>query len=117
MQKELGSYQRRAFLNDHPPVLTRVLLGSTESEVTLLAGTVLGLDDDGKHYAYDSDFDASCILAEDATIPTSGDQWAMAYLHAAVVVPGLIWNDGISAADQKTALAQLRAKGIYASEG
>ncbi|MDR2891607.1 MAG: head decoration protein [Deltaproteobacteria bacterium] len=113
--KNLGTYQRRAFLKDHPPVLARVLLGSTGTETTVLSGTVLG-NKDGKHFIYASDQTASCILAEDTTVPASGDQWAMAYVHAAVVAPELIWDEGVSAEQQKTALTALRGMGIYASE-
>ena len=119
MQKDLGSYQRRTFLKDHPPVLDQVLLGSEDEEepTTLLAGTVLGFDDDEKkYYPWKKGLEASCILAEDVTVPAVGDQYASVYVHAAVVRPLLTWGDGVSAADQKDALEQLRAKGIYLSE-
>jgi len=112
---EIARYQRRAFLKDHPPVLARLLIGSTGGESTLLAGSVLGLKD-GKHGAYATGTQAAAILAEDVTVPATGDIYALAYLHAAVVVSELIWADGVSAADQKTALAALRGQGIYANE-
>lgn len=111
----LGSYQRRGFLKDHPPVLARVLIGSTGTEATLLAGTVLGVSD-GKHAIYAAGQTAACILAEDTVVPAAGDQWAMAYVHAAVVAPELTWGEGVSAEQQKTALTALRGVGIYASE-
>lgn len=114
--KQLASYQRRAFLKDHPPVTERVLIGSTGSETAILAGTVFGLKT-GKHEPWTSASDAvSCILAEDVTVPASGDVYGLAYVHAAVIAPELIWADGVSATDQKNALADLRALGLYASE-
>ena len=113
--KDIGSYQRRVFVKDHPPVLQRVLIGSTGTELDLLAGAVLGLKD-GKHGAYASTMEVSCILAEDVTVPASGDIYALAYVHAAVITPELIWADGVTAEQQKSALAALRGVGIYASE-
>ncbi len=115
--QDLGRYQRKAFLKDHPPVAARLLIGSTGSEATLLAGSVLGLKaEDGKHYAYTAGTQAAAILAEDVTVPASGDIYALAYLHAAVVAPELIWAESVSADQQKTALAALRGQGIYANE-
>lgn len=111
----IGSYQRRVFVKDHPPVLQRVLIGSTGTEHTLLAGTVLGLKDD-KHGAYTTDNDVACILAEDVTVPASGDIYALAYMHVAVIAPELVWADGVTADQQKAALKALRGVGIYASE-
>ena len=113
--KQIASYQRRAFLKDHPPVLARVLIGSTGTEHDLLAGTVLGLAD-GKHAAFTGDTGASVILAEDVTVPASGDKYAQAYAHAAVVAPELLWDESVTAEQQKAALEQLRLRGIYASE-
>jgi hypothetical protein len=126
--KDLASYTRRGFLKDHPPVSKRVLLGSGAAEVTLLAGTVLGVKRaDGKAYAYTAAtttvetvttpvYDADCILAEDVTVPVSGDAYALAYVHAAVIDSELVWADGVTAEQQKAALKALRLKGIYASE-
>ncbi len=113
--KDIGSYQRRVFVKDHPPVLQRVLIGSTGTEHVLLPGTVLGLKD-GKHGAYTSTADVNCILAEDVTVPASGDMYALAYMHAAVIAPELIWAEGVTAEQQKAALTALRGVGIYASE-
>jgi hypothetical protein len=126
--KELASYTRRGFLKDHPPVSKRVLLGSGAAEVTLLAGTVLGIKTaDGKYYAYTAAtttannvttpvYEADCLLAEDLTVPSSGDAYALAYVHAAVIDAELVWAEGVTADQQKAALKALRAKGIYASE-
>ena len=113
--KDIANYQRRGFLKDHPPVTQRVLIASTGTERTLLSGTVLGLKN-GKHDAFIATAEASCILAEDITVPAAGDAYALAYTHAAVVAPELLWADGVSATDQQTALVALRGKGIYASE-
>lgn len=113
--KNLGSYQRRVFVKDHPPVLQRVLLGSTGTEHVLLAGSVLGLKE-GKHGAFTTGTEVACILAEDVTVPASGDIYALAYMHAAVIAPELVWADGVTADQQKTALTALRGVGIYASE-
>ena len=111
----IGTYQRRVFVKDHPPVLQRVLIGSTGTETVLLPGTVLGLKD-GKNGAYTAAHEVSCILAEDVTVPASGDIYALAYVHAAVIAPELIWADGVTAEQQKSALTALRGVGIYASE-
>jgi hypothetical protein len=126
--KHLATYARRGFLKDHPPIGKRVLLGSGAQEVTLLAGTVLGVKAaDGKLYAYTAAtvtvddvttpvYDADCLLAEDITVPASGDIYALAYVHAAVIDAELVWADGVTAEQQRAALKVLRAKGIYASE-
>lgn len=114
--KKIATYERRAFLKDHPPVLERKLIASTGSETTYLAGAVLGLKS-GKHELWGPDSDwASCILAEDAIVPATGDVWALCYVHAAVIASELVWADGVSATDQKKALDELRALGLYASE-
>ncbi|MDR0477666.1 MAG: head decoration protein [Desulfobulbaceae bacterium] len=115
----IAKYQRKAFLKDHPPVLARALLGSTGSEQTLLAGTVLGIKEDGKQYAYSGDGDdmeARSILAEDVTIPASGDKYALTYVHCDAVAAELIWDDSVSAAGQYDALDELHSNGIYAAE-
>jgi hypothetical protein len=125
--KQLAKYERRVFLKDHPPVTKRVLIGSTGAEYTLLAGTVLGIKAaDGKSYAYTAAmttdetpapvYEVDCLLAEDVTVPAAGDMYALAYMHAAVIAPEMLWADGVTAAQQQTALAALRSKGIYAGE-
>jgi hypothetical protein len=125
--KQLASYTRRGFLKDHPPVVKRVLLGSGAAEATLLAGTVLGVKADGKYYAYTAVavevdevmvpvYEADCLLAEDVTVPASGDAYALAYVHAAAIDSELVWADGVSAEQQKAALKALRLKGIFAGE-
>jgi hypothetical protein len=105
------------FQKDHPPVFERALLGSTGSEKTLLAGTVLGIRD-GKQFIFTATagMEAHSILAEDVIVPASGDQYALTYTHAAVIAPELIWDEGVTATQQKTALEALRVKGIHASE-
>ena len=46
--------------------------------------------------------------------PAGGGATADVYVHASMVAQELIFADGVSAADEQTALAALRAKGIYA---
>lgn len=105
--KEIARYERRVFLKDHPPVTERVLIASSGEDRTLLAGTVLGVDA-GKHDAWTDGKEASCVLAEDVDVPAAGDAYALAYVHAALIAPELTWADGVSATDQKTALAAQR---------
>ena len=40
--QHIETYQRKAFLRDHPPVMVKVELASQAEEQTLLAGAVLG---------------------------------------------------------------------------
>ncbi len=124
--QELGKYQRRALLKSHDPVHDRKLIASDTEAATYLPGTVLGLDPTTDKYipwvkevgaeGSKKSVTAPCVLAEDITVPASGDAWGLVYVHAAVLASELIWADGLSAADQKTALADLAAMGIYASE-
>ncbi|MCL2791086.1 MAG: head decoration protein [Desulfobulbus sp.] len=115
--EHLASYQRKAFLKDHPPVFARALLGSTGAEQMLLAGTVLGIKKDGKQYVYvDDEMEAHSILAENVIVPPSGGQYTLTYAHAAVVAPELIWDSSVTATQQQAALADLRLKGIFAAE-
>ena len=113
--REIARYEQRVFLKDHPPVTQRVLIASNGSERALLAGTVLGVDQ-GKHDAWTASATVSCVLAEDIDVPASGDAYALAYVHAALIAPELVWAEGVSATDQKTALEAMRGKGLYASE-
>jgi hypothetical protein len=114
---DIATYQRKTFLKDHPPVFARALLASSGAEQTLLAGTVLGISDDGKVHAYVAgDMLPHAVLAEDVVIPASGDKYALIYVHAAVIAPELVWHDDVSAAQQRAALDRLRTIGIYVSE-
>lgn len=113
--QHLESYQRPAFLRDHPPILARMILASTGSEEVYLAGTVLGRDADdnlGPWTAASTGVEG--VLAGDVTVPAGGGASADVYVHAGVVAQELIFADGVSAADEQTALAALRVKGIYA---
>lgn len=113
--QRLDSYQRPAFLKDHPPIMQRMILASTGSEEVYLAGTVLGRDSEGNLGPWKaSSAGAEGILVEDTTVPAGGGMSADVYVHASVVAQELIFADGVSAADEQTALAALRAKGIYA---
>lgn len=115
MQK-LANYTRPAFLGDHPPVLARMIIESDGTETTYLAGSVLGRDSDGKLGMWtDESEEVSGILAGDVTVPVSGGASVDVYIHANVVADELIFAEGVSAADEKTALAALRLKGIYSA--
>jgi len=112
--QRIESYQRPAFLRDHPPVLARRVLASTGSEETYLAGTVLGRGEDGSLGLWTAaSKDIEGILAGDVTVPAEGGVSVDVYIHASVVPQELIFADGVSADAEQTALAQLRAKGIY----
>ena len=57
------------------------------------------------------------VLAEDVAIPAEGDAYALVYVHdAAVIASELIWDDGVSAADQQAALTELRKVGVFAGD-
>lgn len=113
--QHLESYQRPAFLKDHPPVMQTMILAGTGSEATYLAGTVLGRDSDGKLVPWTTaSAGVEGILASDVTVSASGGMPADVYVHASVVARELIFADGVSDADKQTALAALRARGIYA---
>lgn len=113
--KTIATHERRTFLKDHPPVMQRMLLHSTGVEQDLIAGTVLG-EKDGKCGEFTSGAEALGILVEDTTIPAAGDVYALVYVHASVITAELTWGTGVTATEQKTALAALRGRGIYASE-
>lgn len=114
--REIGSYKRPAFLGDHPPVLARMILDSDGKENTLLAGSVLGRNAEGKLGLYSKDnSDVVGILAGDVVVPVTGGAYATVYIHANVVAEALIFEDGLSAEDEKRALVALRQKGIYSS--
>ena len=113
--KTIAKYERRTFLKDHPPVMQRMRLHSTGTEQDLVAGTVLGVSG-GKLGEFVAGADAQGILVEDTTIPSSGDVYALVYVHAEVIAAELTWGTGVTATEQQTALAALRGKGIYASE-
>ena len=113
--KTIATHERRTFLKDHPPVMQRMLLHSTGAEQDLIAGTVLG-EKDGKCGEFASGAEALGILVEDTTIPADGDVYALVYVHASVITAELTWGTGVTATEQKNALAALRGRGIYASE-
>lgn len=111
-----ASYTRPAFLGDHPPVLARMIMASTDSEATYLAGSVLGRDSSGKLGLWTAQSsDITGILAGDVTVPADGDASVDVYIHACVVADALIFADGVSAEDEKAALVALRQKGIYSA--
>lgn len=112
--QRMASYQRPAFLGDHPPVMQRMILASVGAEATYLAGTVLGRDADGNLGQWTATSSAiDGVLAGDVTAPASGGVSVDVYVHASVLAQELIFADGVSATDEKTALGALRAQGIY----
>lgn len=114
--KTIDTYTRPAFLGDHPPVLARMILASMAAATAVLAGSVLGRDSTGKLVPWTKDCaSVEGVLAGDVTVPASGDANADVYIHASVVAEELIFADGVSADDKRTALAALREKGIYSS--
>lgn len=113
--KKLSEYKHRNFLKEHPPIMQRVLIHSTGEEEDLISGSVLGVKEE-KQGLFVSGATPTYILAEDITVPASGDIYALAYCHAALIESELVWGDGVSATDQKEALEALRIKGLYASE-
>lgn len=117
----------RAFLREHPTITQRVILHSTGTEETLLAGSVIGSTsaiaaegespavEAGKHLLFGThpDMTPVGILQSDVTIPAAGDAWGTCYVHCAALAEELIWADGISAETQATAIAALRGLGVY----
>lgn len=123
---EIASYARNVFLKDHPVITRRVLLSSTGTAQTLLAGSVIAektvmASATTTVGAYVKPGDGETVtmfgvLAEDVVIPASGDTYALVYIHAAVIISALVWDDGVSATDQRAALIELRKVGIFAVE-
>lgn len=112
--QELASYQRPAFLNDHPPVLARMRLTGAPGD-TLPAGAVLGRTEDGELGLWTKDRTVAGILAADVEIPAAGTALADVYIHASVVAEELIFAAGVTAEEELQALAALRGVGIYSS--
>lgn len=107
------SYTAPNFVGDHHPVMRSVTLASTGAETTLEAGTVLGrVTADGKYKALtpaadDGTETARVILVEDVTVPASGDAKTTAYCHGVFLGGGLIWPEGVTAAQKAAAVDQL----------
>lgn len=129
---EIASYARNVFLKDHPVITRRVMLSSTGTAQTLLAGSIIAektvtttVSDQttttvttGAYAKAGSGETVAMlgVLAEDVVIPASGDAYALVYIHAAVIISALVWDDGVSATDQRAALIELRKVGIFAVE-
>lgn len=114
---DLGSYQRRTLVKDHPVIQERRVIASGTDEEAYIPGTVFGLNTAGKLEPWKAEgLTSPCILAEDVTVPATGDQYAQVYVHGAFVRSQLVWSDGFSADNQKKAIAALRAAGLYATE-
>lgn len=114
--KQIDSYTRPAFLRDHPPVMARMIMASNDAETTYLAGSVLGRDAKGSLCLWTKNCSGiEGILAGDVVVPANGGASVDVYIHASVVAEELIFAEGVSADDEKTALAALRDKGVYSS--
>lgn len=111
MQK-IAEKRVRPFIGDHPTIDERFLIHSTGAGHTLLAGTVMGRKD-GKTGPWVATATPLGILMEDVAVPAAGDAWAPFYTHCEAIADGLVWADGVSAADQQTAIAELRKLGIF----
>ena len=96
-------------------MMQRMLLHSTGEEQNLPAGSVIG-HKDAVCGLFISGAEPAGVLAAAATLPAAGDLYALVYVHAEVIVSELTFGDGVDAAEQATALAALRGKGVYASE-
>lgn len=112
--QHIETYQRKAFLRDHPPVMVKVELASQAEEQTLLAGAVLGktVTGIGVYKAADGE-EPIGVLVEDVTVPASGNAVSSMYVHADMVLENIIFDDSVSADKQKTAIAALRGQGVY----
>lgn len=112
--QNLETYQRKAFLRDHPPVMVKVELSSQAEEQTLLAGTVLGktASATGIYKAGEGE-EPIGVLVEDVTVPASGNAFASMYVHADMVQENIIFDDAVNAENQKAAITKLRGQGIY----
>lgn len=128
----IATSKPRVFLREHPVITQRVILHSTGTEETLLAGSVIGattevrgeapeggeapvLMEAGKHLLFGTypDMTPVGILQGDVTVPATGDAWGVCYVHCAVLAEQLIWADGTSVETQASAVAALRGLGVY----
>lgn len=113
-------YTIPAFVGGHPAVQEPIILvNATASEITLLAGTVLGrIDASRKHVqhvpaATDGSQNARRILVEDVTVPASGEAKTVAYAHGEFRAAGLTWATGITATQKNTAIDSLADAGLF----
>ena len=104
----------RHFVGDHPPVF----LPGTLSGGNHISGTVVGVvTASGKKVqldpaAADGSEVAAAILYGDVDAG-SGDEAAVFMEHGVAIDNYLTWPDGISDAEKATAVAELKAVGIY----
>ncbi len=112
---------RSALLGGHPTITTGITIASTGTAVDYAAGAVLGKITSGGKYALhdDGSSDGSqlvaglVLLAEDVTIPASGDMVTVAYIHGEFKEAELSWHATADAACKAAAIIGLTAKGIY----
>lgn len=109
-----------AFVGGHGPVMEPVTLtNGTGSDVTLLAGTVLGRITATRKYvahipgASDGSQTARRVLVEDVVIPANGDAKTVAYCHGEFRSAGLAWASGINATQKNTAIDDLADAGLF----
>ena len=114
-----ASLEQVPFVGDHPVVMQPVTLVSNGTERTLVAGTVLGMVTASGKYDQcivanaDGTETAKRILAEDVTVPVSGDEQAVVYRHCEALKNGLIYDPAADAAGIAAINADLDAVGIY----
>ncbi|MDR2821054.1 MAG: head decoration protein [Desulfovibrio sp.] len=126
--EKIATYQRPAFLKDHPPVTQRIILSSTGTAQTLVAGSVIG------HQPYVAPGEGNVppavlesigewkpthdrvvgVLAGDVDVPEADGVTATVYVHGAFVRDELIFAEGVTAENEKTAFAAMRGVGLYA---
>ncbi len=124
--KIIAQENQHNFLKDHPPVMKQLVLTSTGEEKVLIAGNVITRNTNTStqvvttgEFAMPGEGETGGvigILAEDVTIPATGDAYANIYVHAEVIASELVWPDGVSVEDKKAALEELRKIGIFAGE-
>lgn len=112
---------RDSLVGGHPPILESITLVSNGStEIEYLRGTVLAIvTASGKYIGLDpagadGSESAVALLAEDVTVPATGDEKASVYVHGEFDRASLVWTDTeITAGEQATAYSELKALGIY----
>jgi hypothetical protein len=126
--EQIASYRRPALLKDHPPIIRRIVLSSTGTEIVLLIGAVIGhqppvaAGDNNNPPAVPESVGAwtpGCdrvvgVLADDVTIPVSGGVSATVYVHADLNPDELLFAEGITAEQEKQAIAAMRGVGLFA---
>jgi len=109
------TYTELEFLGDHPPI---TISGTLASGQNLTSGTVVGkLSSGGKYVilapaASDGSESAAGILIGDLDA-SGGDEPGIFLAHGEAISDNLTWPAGITDNQKATAIAQLRALGIF----